>query len=75
MSKESAQRIIESMRLLFTHKKGDFGADSQCKGAEGSCAAPILKVGRHISDTRFLFHSFPQCEQVFTIQISRIELQ
>ena len=46
MSKESAQRIIESIRLLFTHKKGDFGADSQCKGAEGSCAAPILKVGR-----------------------------
>ena len=72
MSKESAQGIIESLRLLFTLENDDFGAVSV---KEPSCAAPILKVGRHISDTRFLCHSFPQCEQVFTVQISRIELQ
>ena len=54
------------------HEKGDFGAVSV---KERSCASSILKVGRHISDTRFLYHSFPQCEQVFTTQISRIELQ
>ena len=72
MRKESAQGIIESIRLVFTHENGDFGAVSV---KERSCAAPILKVGCHISDTRFQCHSFPQCEQVFTIQISRIELQ
>ena len=56
MSKESAQGIIESIRLLFTLENDDFGAVSV---KERSCAAPILKVGRHISDTRFLYHSFP----------------
>lgn len=72
ISKESVQEIIESIRLLFTLENDDLGAVS---AKERSCAAPILKVGRHISDTRFLYHSFPQCEQVFTIQMSRIELQ
>ena len=33
--------------LLFTHKKGDFCAISV---TERSCAAPISKVERHISD-------------------------
>ena len=56
-SKESVQEIIESIRLLFTLENDDFGAVSQCKGAK--LRAPILKV---VSDTRFLYHSFPQCE-------------
>ena len=72
MRKESAQGIIESIRLLFTRESGDFEAVSV---KERSCAAPILKVGCHISDTRFLLHPFPQCEQVFTIQISPIGLK
>ena len=33
--------------LLFTHKKGDFGAISVM---ERRCAAPISKVESHISD-------------------------
>ena len=63
MSKESAQGIIESIRLLFTLENGAFGAASV---KERSCAAPILKVGRHISDTRFLstlFRSVNRCSQ------------
>ena len=35
--------------LLFTHKKGDFGAISV---TDRSCATPIWKEKRHISDTR-----------------------
>ena len=35
------------IRLLFTHKNGDFGAVSVTKR---SCAAPVSKVESHISD-------------------------
>ena len=34
MRKESAQGIIESIKLLFTLENGDFEAVSQCKGAK-----------------------------------------
>jgi len=40
-------RVWYRIGLLFTHKNGDFGAIS---AAERSCAAPISKVERHISD-------------------------
>ena len=53
MRTERGQGIIESLRLLFTHENGDFGAVSV---KERSCASPILKVGYHISD-KFLCHS------------------
>ena len=35
------------IELLFTHKNGDFGEISV---KERSCAAPISKMGSHISD-------------------------
>ena len=35
------------IELLFTHKNGDFGEISV---TERSCAAPISKMGSHISD-------------------------
>ena len=41
-----AQKLYQ-IGFLFTHKNGDFGAISVIKG---SCATPISKVGRHISD-------------------------
>ena len=43
---EAAMRSYR-IGLLFTHKNGDFGAISV---TEGSCAVPISKVERHISD-------------------------
>lgn len=43
---------------LFTHTENDdFSAVSV---TERSCAAPILKVERHVSDM-FLYHSLAQC--------------
>ena len=38
----------KSVGPLLTHKNGDFGMISVTRR---SCAAPILKVDRHISDT------------------------
>ena len=64
MRKESAQGIIESLRLLLTHENGDFGAAFV---KERGCASPILKVGCHISD-RFLCHSrvVNRCSCIYT---------
>ena len=42
-----ARKSYRITGLLFTHKKGDFGAISV---TERSCAAPISKLESHISD-------------------------
>ena len=52
-------RKLCQIGLLFARKNGDFGANSV---TERSCAAPITKVERHISDRfwtgeRYLVHS------------------
>ena len=46
-------RKPSGIRLLSTHKNGDFGGISV---TERSCAAPISKVESHISDI-FLYHT------------------
>ena len=53
MRTERGQGFIKSLRPLFTHENGDFGAVSV---KERGCASPTLKVGCHISD-KFLCHS------------------
>ena len=51
------------IRLLFTHKNGDFGAISVTK-KNCACTAPISKLESHMAD-RVPYHTLVHCEQVF----------
>lgn len=55
------ERKPSQIVLLFTHKYGDFGANSL---TERSCLAPMPKVERHTLD-RELCLTLVRCEQVF----------